>query len=110
MPQVIEAINRPDHTGELRWNEWIADVPIESPVPRRCDFRRACALGMCDRSSGHYLARISLRDREALTLEPPSYRLNLGLRAPEASVELGGCEPLMVARRSGILEFGEQLV
>src|SRR6266851_8431378 len=105
MPQVIKAIDGPDHTGELRWNEWIADVPVESPIARRCDFRRECALGMCDRSASHYLARIRLRDREALTLEPLSYRLNLGRGARETSVELGGREPLMVAWRSGILEF-----
>src|SRR5712692_4481078 len=108
MPEVIEALNGPDHASVLRRNEWIADVPVESPIARRCDFRRECALGMCDRSASHYLARIRLRDREALALEPLSYRLNLGWGAPEASVELGGREPLMVARRSGVLKFGEQ--
>src|SRR5260370_41790790 len=93
----------PEHAGELGRDEWIVEVPVESRVPRGCDFRRECALGMCDRSAGHYLASIRLRDREALTLEPLSYRLNLGLGAPEASVELGGGGPFAVTRRRGSL-------
>src|SRR5215471_10194314 len=103
MPHVIEAIDRPDHAGELRRDEWIGDVPVDSPVARRCDFRRERAFGMCDRSDGAYFARVDLRDREAVTFEPLLYRSNLGLCSPETSVKLGGREPLMVVRRSGIL-------
>lgn len=108
--QVVEPVNRGDHTGEARGNLRDADVG-EMSVEHGYQVDPQGAANLRHRAADPDVARsrIALDDSQALPREPVGDGAEIFGTWPELSVELLRRQPVVIAGRRWIVQLGPQL-
>lgn len=109
MARIVEPFDRSDHAGELCGDLRVAGVAVNGSIARSRDSGRERAFGMGYRARRRYPARVFVDDLKPLAQEPLPDCGDLGLRPAETRLELGRSEPVMVLRRSRVIQLGKEL-